>query len=152
MQKADEAVATFNKGFNCAQSVISVFTDDLGIDRKTAQRIASGFGGGIAHMGETCGAVTGAIMVISLGNGMSIQDNPFESNVKVYAIANKFIKGFVERYGSVRCKDLLGCDISNHDTLIDARNKGLSHSVCPKFVSDAVEIAESIIYTNKLKP
>ncbi len=147
MSKADEAVATFKQGFNCSQAVLSVFAEELGLDGQTAARIASGFGGGIGHMAETCGAVTGAIMVIGLKKGMSIQDHPFRSNQAVYAAIDPFIKEFVERNKSVKCRDLLGCDISDNETLLKARKDGLFQTLCPKFVNDAVEIVEKLIKT-----
>ena len=59
--------------FNCAQTVFSLFAPDLGIDEKTALKIASGFGGGMA-CAETCGAVTGAYMVIGLKHGHAVSD------------------------------------------------------------------------------
>lgn len=53
--------------------MFSLFASDLGIDEKTALKISSGFGGGMA-CAETCGAVTGAYMVIGLKNGHSTPD------------------------------------------------------------------------------
>jgi C_GCAxxG_C_C family probable redox protein len=145
MNKADIAVATFTKGFNCAQAVLSAFNKELGLDNQTAAKIASGFGGGIGHMAETCGAVTGAIMVIGLKKGMSIQDSPFKSNQVVYAAIDPFIKEFVKRNKSVKCRELLGCDISDHATLLKARKDGIFQTLCPRFVHDAVEIVENIV-------
>jgi len=145
MNKSDSAVATFSKGFNCAQAVLSAFNKELGLDDQVSARIASGFGGGIGHMAETCGAVTGAIMVIGLKKGMSIKDSPFKSNQVVYAEIDPFIKEFIKRNKSVKCRDLLGCDISDHETLLKARKEGLFQTLCPKFVSDAVEIVEELI-------
>ena len=145
MNKPDSAVATFSKGFNCSQAVLSAFNKELGLDDQTAARIASGFGGGIAHMAETCGAVTGAIMVIGLKKGLSIKDSPFKSNQVVYAEIDPFVKEFIKRNKSVKCRDLLGCDISDHETLLKARKDGLFQTLCPKYVHDAAEIVEKLI-------
>jgi C_GCAxxG_C_C family probable redox protein len=145
MSKPEAALETFKKGYNCSQAVLSVFCEDLGLDSQTAARIASGFGGGIAHMAETCGAVTGAIMVISLKKGLSIPDSPFKSNRLVYAAVDPFLKEFIRRNKSVKCRELLGCDLSDHETLLKAREAGLFQKLCPGFVSDAVEIVESIV-------
>ena len=145
MNKADEAIDTFKKGFNCSQAVLSAFNKDLGLDDQAAARIASGFGGGICHMAETCGAVTGAIMVISLKKGMSIPDHPFRSNQLVYAAIKPFIKEFVKRNNSIKCLDLLGLDIRDNEVLLKARNEGHFYKACPKHIHDAVEIVESIV-------
>ena len=50
MTKADDAVALFQQGFNCTQSILSVFAPDFGLDQDTARRISHGFGAGIARM------------------------------------------------------------------------------------------------------
>jgi C_GCAxxG_C_C family probable redox protein len=60
------AVKCFNNGFNCAQAVLSTYSEQLGVDKTTALKIAGSFGGGMGHIGETCGAVTGAFMLIEL--------------------------------------------------------------------------------------
>jgi len=44
MRRADRAVDIFNKGFNCAQAVLSVFASDLGMDEKKALKVACAFG------------------------------------------------------------------------------------------------------------
>lgn len=68
MSKIEEVINTFNSGYNCSQTVISVFCKGIDIDRETALKISSGFGGGM-RKGEVCGAVTGAIMVLGLKQG-----------------------------------------------------------------------------------
>ncbi len=59
--KADEAVALFQKGFNCAQSVLGSFGPDTGLDRESCLRVGGSFGAGMARKAETCGAVTGGV-------------------------------------------------------------------------------------------
>jgi len=56
----------FKPGLNCAQSVLTAFSDDFDVEPAAAARIAAGFGGGIGHLQKTCGAVTGAVMVLGL--------------------------------------------------------------------------------------
>ncbi|MBD3285616.1 hypothetical protein GF359_04095, partial [candidate division WOR-3 bacterium] len=43
--KAEKAKNLFSQGFNCAQAVFSTYAPDLGLDARTALKIASGFGG-----------------------------------------------------------------------------------------------------------
>lgn len=69
MEKSDIAVESFKKGFNCAQAVFSTYSEEFGIDEKTAKRISTAFGGGIVMQQQTCGAVSGAFMLI--GEGVS---------------------------------------------------------------------------------
>jgi hypothetical protein len=53
-----------NAGFNCAQAVFAALAPEFGLDQATAVKIAATLGGGIARTGETCGAVTGALLTI----------------------------------------------------------------------------------------
>ena len=50
---------------NCAQGVLAAFAKDLGVDEETAFRVGANFGSGM-RMGGTCGAVTGALMVLGM--------------------------------------------------------------------------------------
>ncbi len=43
-EKSVEAVETFSKKFNCAQSVLSVFAKELNISKSDCFRIATPFG------------------------------------------------------------------------------------------------------------
>ena len=54
--RSEIAIAKFTQGFNCAQSIIYAFSDDLGIDKDTALKIACGFGAGMGRKQEVCGA------------------------------------------------------------------------------------------------
>jgi hypothetical protein len=55
MTRSDEAKALFAQGFSCSQAIMAAFAPSLGLDRETAMKIASGFGGGSA-----CQAVSDA--------------------------------------------------------------------------------------------
>ena len=56
MSKSDEAVACFKGGFSCTQALLSTFSEELGMDRATACKVATGFGGGVGRTGNICGA------------------------------------------------------------------------------------------------
>ena len=139
MKKSQLAIENF-KTLNCAQSVLLSHTEDLNIDKMTALRIALGFGGGMA-MAETCGAVTGAYMVLGLKvkhEGKTIQEIKAESKAAV----RKFNELFIAKHGSLKCKKLLGVDISTPEGAAEANEKHLFDSVCVEIVASAAEILE----------
>lgn len=68
MNYVERADMLHKKGYNCAQSVFCAFADILELDEKTAYKIAEGFGSGMGGQFETCGALTGAYMVLSMHN------------------------------------------------------------------------------------
>ena len=69
--RVEEVVKTHAEGFSCAQALLAVYGPELGMDRETALKVAGGFGGGMGRMAGTCGAVTGAFMVIGLVHSMT---------------------------------------------------------------------------------
>lgn len=143
MTQADEAVAIFKNGCNCSQSVLSVFAKEFGLDENTTLKIASGFGGGVGHMGLICGAVTGAVMVIGLKSGMSLEKT-YESNQKVYDIIGRLSDEFKKRNKTVICKELINVDFNDPEAYRKARKEGIFYSACTKYVSDAVDILEEL--------
>jgi C_GCAxxG_C_C family probable redox protein len=144
MNKSEIALKNFNESFSCSQAVLSTFAGDFGVDIKTANKIASVFGGGIARNGETCGAVTGALMVLGLKYWDSTL-NPAEAKSNVYTISNKFINEFKAKYNSIKCKELLDADLSTEDGRAKMKDENLSEKVCTKAVCDAVAILEKYI-------
>jgi C_GCAxxG_C_C family probable redox protein len=144
MNRGDRAVFCFKGGLNCAQSVFSAFAPELGLGRGKAAMAATAFGGGMARMGETCGAVTGAFMAISLKHGNS---RPRDTQMKerTYEIVREFVQKFKERSGSIVCRELLGCDISTPEGRDRAKAEGLFDTVCTKLVRDSAEILEELL-------
>jgi C_GCAxxG_C_C family probable redox protein len=140
MTRTETALSRFEEGFNCSQAVVSVFAGDLGLDEEAALRIAAGFGGGMGRMAETCGAVTGAIMVLGLRHGTATTDR--ESKERTYQQVAEFVRRFKARNGTVICRELLGCDLSTPEGLQRAYDENLFTTLCPKFVQDAVEVLE----------
>ncbi len=144
MCKPEKALECFNNGFNCAQAVFSTYSEELGLDAETSLKVAGAFGGGMGHIDETCGAVTGAIMLIGLKYGKYKADDN-AAREKSYSLAQVFAEKFKSIHGSLRCSELLGYDLSKDDELKAAREKGLFKSICPVLVKDASEIVESIL-------
>lgn len=150
MKKSQCSVQCFENGFNCAQAVFSTYCSELGLERETALKISCGFGAGMGYIGETCGAVTGAFMLIGLKYGKYNADDN-EAREKTYRLVQQFTQKFIARYGSVKCKELLDCDISIPEQLQKARENQLFASVCSRLVKDSSEIIEELLELNNEK-
>jgi C_GCAxxG_C_C family probable redox protein len=145
MSIADQAIACFDEGFSCSQAVFSVFAPQWGLDRITALKVASPFGGGMGRLGETCGAVTGALMAIGLKYGQTIGEDR-AAKEKSYEMARQFAERFKARNrGCLTCRELLGADISTPEGLQKVREAQAFTIMCPKFVRDAAEIVEELL-------
>ncbi len=142
--KREHAVSCFKEGFSCSQAILSTYGPELGLDRQTALRAAQAFGGGMARMGETCGAVTGAFMIIGLKHGRTRADDR-EAKERTYELVQRFVRKFKFRNGSIVCKELLGYDLSTPEGRRLIKEKGLIDTLCPKLVQDASEIIEEIL-------
>ncbi len=144
MTRTEQALTMFQGGFICSQSVFAAFAEELGLSREKALMIASGFGGGMGRMSLTCGAVTGACMVLGLKEGYSSGDSK-ESREKIYRLVREFADTFRTIHGSIECRELLGFDISTAEGYKGAADSGIFRTLCPRFVQSAVEIAEKMI-------
>ena len=145
MSKAKEANKQFEKGFSCAPSVFSTYSEQFGLEKELALKIACGFGGGIGRTGRTCGAVTGAVMVIGLKHGQAdVTDE--ESRQETHKLVKKFIDKFTGLHGSVECRELIGYDLSNPAEFELAKESGVVEKKCHGFVYDAARILEDVLH------
>lgn len=142
--RAEEGVKLFKEGWSCSQAVLSVFSKDFGLEPEKAFKISQAFGGGMARTGETCGAVTGALMVVGLKYGRT-RPKDEDAKEKTYSLVLDFFKTFKAHHGSLICRELIGTDMSTPDGHRKASESGVFETLCPKFVADAVEILERIL-------
>lgn len=144
MSKVKIATSLFKEGFSCSQAVLSTYSEQFGLKRVTALKLAQAFGEGMALMGQTCGAVTGAFLVIGLKHGRTKAED-IEAKEKTYELVREFVKRFKSHHGSIICKELLSYDINTHEGLKIAEEKKFFDTLCPEFVQSAAEIIEQIL-------
>ncbi len=110
----------------------------------TALRVACGLGAGCGRLGLTCGAVTGAFMVLGLKYG-KVKAEDTEAKEKTYAMVQEFSRRFIERNQTTSCTELLGCDLSTPEGLEKAKRTHISEVVCPRVIRDTVEILQDML-------
>ena len=141
--RIDAAARHFREGFSCSQSVLAAFAPELGLDADAALRVSAAFGGGMGRLGHTCGAVTGALMVLGLRYGATVAD-PAAKEL-TYAKARDFVAKFEARHGATDCADLLGLNIDTPEGQAAAREANLFKTTCPGLVASAAEIVGQMI-------
>ena len=141
LDPTESAKDRFAQGFNCSQSVLSAFASKVGIAEETALKLASPFGGGVAHQGQVCGAVTGALMALGLARGSATVEEKDET----YRLAEDFIQRFKERHGSILCRELIDHDISTLAGLQSAREEKVFNTICPGLVKDAAGLVAEFL-------
>jgi C_GCAxxG_C_C family probable redox protein len=147
MNRSENAVLAFRTGLNCSQAILSTYSGLLGLETGAALRIAGGFGAGMARMQETCGAVTGAVMVIGL-KMIDKNTGPDGLRGKVYDTIQDFFKRFREKNRTTECLELLDCDLRTAEGRKTFSDRNLSGTVCEKCVRDAAELLESMLNWN----
>ncbi len=141
---ADKAAACFEEGFSCSQAVLATYSEMFGLNRERALKLSQAFGGGMARMGETCGALTGAFMVIGLKYGR-IRAEDEAARDKTYGLVLEFVRRFKARNGSIVCKELIGQDMSTPEGLKMAHDSQVIQTRCPGFIRAAAEILDEIL-------
>ncbi|MFX1364273.1 MAG: C-GCAxxG-C-C family protein [Promethearchaeota archaeon] len=144
MSRIEKAISNFEGNCNCAQSILSAFSTDFGLNREIALKIATGFGGGMARFGRTCGAVSGAYMVIGLRYGMGLNED-VEMKEKTYEVIKEFSKRFQKLYGSELCKELIGCDLDTPEGREYFYQNKLFEKKCYHYVKNVAEILEELL-------
>jgi C_GCAxxG_C_C family probable redox protein len=139
--RVTEALELFNSGFHCSQAVFAAFSEDLGLSSKTALKIACPFGGGLGGYGKTCGALTGAMMVIGLKFGSSEVNDP-ETKKLSRDKTRALIETFERTHGTSNCNELVGFDRSNLSGAELMAKLPYFHTTCPKFLETVVSYLE----------
>jgi len=145
MNKQKKASTYFQSGFNCSQSVFTVFGTDYGLSEDDCLKIACAFGGGMGRQQHVCGAVTGALMSLGLKYGKALHDD--ESKKKeTYTKTVEFFNEFIKLHGSINCRQLLkGLDMTDPEDYKKIEENRLFETLCKKYVEDAVRIVENMM-------
>ncbi len=148
---AQKAMRLFREGYNCSQSVFLAFEDKYGIDRETAAKLASSFGGGLARMREVCGAVSGMAMAAGMLYGYA-SPTDYEAKAGHYARIQELAQEFREKNGSYICRELLGLGKGSDSPIPEKRTEEYyKKRPCPELVGMAAAIMEQYIAEHPVK-
>ena len=125
METRKYIAAEKKKMCNCAQAVIATYADLAGIDDETAMALGNAFGSGMGNMEGTCGALTGAAIIV----GLKTRDKMLSRKCM-----SKIMAGFQARNGATQCRQLKGVDT------------GRVLRSCEDCVADASELLENEIF------
>jgi C_GCAxxG_C_C family probable redox protein len=81
---------------------------------------------------EVCGAISAAVITLGLASGFKEDDRRDKIN-EVYAKVHSFIDEFAAQNGSIKCRDLLGCDLTSEAGQQHFKDNNLKES-CRSYV------------------
>ncbi len=149
MNKGDMAEMLFKQGYNCSQAVVGAFCDELGLDRETAFKLASSFGGGMGRMREVCGAVSGMFIAAGIIKGYSDPTDP-AAKKQHYALIQEMAKRFSDKNSSIICRELLDLDKTKNDPNPTRRTPEFYKTrPCSELVRDAAKIVQEMLFAEK---
>jgi C_GCAxxG_C_C family probable redox protein len=149
------AEKNFSKGYNCPECIFEAVLHfvDTGLPKEIL-KVATGFGGGIGLFGDTCGAVTGAILAVSAVHGRSrLPEGDRKTSLKkgkemlygkpgLYRLFNQIPNRIREKHGDTLCRGLT----SQWQDEWLCRDHAL---FCRSLIGDAAEIAAEMIFADK---
>jgi len=130
--------------FLCSEAALMALAECLGVESKLIPNIATGFGAGIGREGEVCGALSGAVMGLGLKFG---RDAPgfTEDGKRPYWYATELVKGFQALHGDLRCRDLLGLDLTDPEDYRKYSERNLWATKCRDLITSATELAYELL-------
>ncbi|MFI3173863.1 MAG: C-GCAxxG-C-C family protein [Bacillota bacterium] len=129
--KAEEVLAKHKKGYNCAQAVACVYSDNFDVTEKEAFRAMESFGLGMGTM-QTCGAVSALAYLVGLKVSDCELDQP-KTKAQCYKVMREMIQAFEEKNESVVCRTIKGVDT------------GVMLRSCDGCMTDAAELVEQYL-------
>ena len=125
----------FQNGLYCSEAILRGFNEAYALGFPPEQyKIATAFGSGLGESGCACGAVTGAMMVLSLIAGRT---HNYESERVSFTAVNKLHDAFRKEYKAMCCRILTK----------DVEWNSAEHKLnCEALVLHAAELAEAIIH------
>ena len=141
MTHAQKAAEYFCEGYNCSQSVVLAYCDDLKLDKELALKLSSSFGGGMGRLREVCGAVSGMFFVAGILHGYT---DPSDKAVKDkhYKLIQELAEKFQKAHSTYLCKDLLKVAGKQSPISEERTPEYYKTRPCVRFVITACEILD----------
>ena len=128
----------------CAHRICMHFAPRLGISEAQAIGAGAAFGSGMGH-GETCGCVTGALLVLGLRYSQGSMEDAEKMSTELQERVADFEERFLAKHKSLICKEILEADISQPEGMKTVMDKGLFACVCGPMVAETCTLLEEML-------
>lgn len=149
MTRKELAISYFKQGYNCTQAVVLAFKDIVS-NSDELLKIAAPFGGGMSRMRETCGAVSGMVLVIGSIYGYNTPETG-DKKQELYKKTQELLRKFEEKFGSLTCRTLLNLTQKHDVPTPEKRDENFYKTrPCAELIGGAAEILENYLKEEKL--
>lgn len=147
--RVEQAVKTFESGYNCAQSVFATYADVFGLEREMALKMSSAMGAGVGRMREVCGVVSAMALLAGLKEGNDDSQNE-QAKAHIYQLVRDMSDQFKASNNSIICRELLGLQEKEQSAIPSPRTaQYYATRPCSKYVAQAAEIIEDALFQIK---
>ncbi|ARP50614.1 MULTISPECIES: C-GCAxxG-C-C family protein [Caproicibacterium] len=126
-----KALERHRTGYNCCQAVACTYCDLVGVSEDQMFRLAEAFGAGMGGMKETCGAVSGAMLLAGMKSSGGMRQR---TKGGTYALSREIVNAFLKKNTTAICKDLKGTE------------SGIPLRSCDGCIEDACTLVESVLF------
>lgn len=134
----------FDEGYACSQAIVLGFEDIFNIDTEALKLISSTFGGGMGRLRRTCGAVTGAYMVLGAKYG-NTQPKDVDTKLGAYKKVRELTEQVEDTLGTSICKEIL----VNNATSEQVKERKYHKIICRKVVAKVAGLLYDMIEIDK---
>ena len=136
------ATDNFRQGYNCAQSVLLAFAEEVNLDKETALKLSSSFGGGMGRLREVCGALSSMFMIAGFLKGYTDFDND-DLKAKHYELIQSLAEKFRAKFGTYICRELLELPEGKESPVPSKRTEEYYNSrPCEEFIKYSAHIIQ----------
>lgn len=145
-QYGERAEALFYQGYNCSQSVATVFAGEMGLTEEQVLRMSAGFGAGMGRLREVCGAFSGMVFAFSTIYATGRPEDKSRLYAEVQALAAQYR---TRAGGSIVCRELLGLSRAEGSPLASERTADYYRKrPCPKLIHLAADLLSDYLDTH----
>ncbi len=140
MTRAEKAKNYFESGYNCSQSVVLAFREELGVPEEVLLRLSIGVGAGMGRLREVCGTVTAGAMCFGLLF-------PERNKSEIYKLVQELARRFEAENGSYICARLLsgaGLKVDKSPEAEARTPEYYKKRPCARLAGDVARIVEEI--------
>lgn len=113
-----------------------------GIEIEELWRLATGLGAGLSRRQDVCGALTGGMVACGLVTGRqraSAREQRIALRDEVYTRCQDLGRRFEAKFGTVTCREMVGCDFGTAEGRQQFKDTGRLHAVCEPAIALAIE-------------